>query len=89
MSESNYIETYDEEGTLVTFELIDIIEVDDIEYALLLPVDSESTETAEDEVEVMRLKRTGDEIELETIEDEEEFNKVAEYIQQVEDEMDD
>lgn len=89
MSESNYIETYDEEGTLVTFELIDIIEVDDIEYALLLPVDSESTETAEDEVEVMRLKRTGDEIELETIEDEEEFNRVAEYIQQVEDEMDD
>ena len=89
MSESNYIETYDEEGTLVTFELIDIIEVDDIEYALLLPVDSESTETAEDEVEVMRLKRTGDEIELETIEDEEEFNRVAEYIEQVEDEMDD
>lgn len=89
MSETNYIETFDEEGTRVTFELINIIEVDDIEYALLLPVDSEATETAEDEVEVMRIKRSGDEIELETIDDEEEFNKVADYIQQVEDEMDD
>ncbi len=89
MSETNYIETFDEEGTPVTFELLDIIEVDDIEYALLLPVDSNSTETAEDEVEVMRIKRSGDEIEFETIDDEEEFNKVADYIQQVEDEMDD
>ena len=89
MNESNYIETYDEEGNQVTFELMDIIEVDDIEYALLLPVDEESTESTEDEVEVMRLKRSGDEIELETIDDEDEFNKVAEYIQQVEDEMDD
>lgn len=89
MSESNYIETYDEEGTPVTFELIDIIEVNDIEYALLLPVDEESTESTDDEVEVMRLKRSGDEVEFETIDDEEEFNRVAEYIQQVEDEMDD
>lgn len=89
MSETKYIDAYDEEGTPVTFELIDFIEVDDIEYALLLPVDAKATETEEEEVEVMRIKRSGDEIELETIDDEEEFNKVADYIQQVEDEMDD
>ena len=89
MAQDNYIDTFDEDGNSVTFELLDIIEVDDVEYALLLPVDEESTEAEDDEVEVMRLKRSGDEIELETIDDEEEFNKVAEYIQQIEDEMDD
>lgn len=89
MAQDNYIDTFDEDGNPVTFELIDIIEVDDIEYALLLPVDEESTEAEDDEVEVMRIKRTGDEIEFETIDDEEEFNRVAEYIQQIEDEMDD
>lgn len=89
MAQDNYIDTFDEDGNSVTFELLDIIEVDDVEYALLLPVDEESTEAEDDEVEVMRLKRSGDEIELETIDDEEEFNRVAEYIQQIEDEMDD
>ena len=89
MAQDNYIDTFDEDGNPVTFELINIIEVDDVEYALLIPVDEESTETEDEEVEVMRIKRSGDEIEFETIDDEEEFNKVAEYIQQIEDEMDD
>ena len=33
------IETIDEEGNKVTFELIDVVTVDDVEYALLLPKD--------------------------------------------------
>ncbi len=89
MAQDNYIDTFDEDGNAITFELLDIIEVDDVEYALLLPVDEESTEAEDDEVEVMRLKRLGDEIELETIDNEEEFDRVAEFIQQIEDETDD
>ena len=36
------IETVDENGNKVSFELLDIVTVDDVEYALLLP--SETTE---------------------------------------------
>jgi len=80
------IETFDEEGNKVSFELLDIVVVDDIEYALLLPMDKEQDEE-EPEVLVMRLKKDGEEYTFETIEDDEEFNKIAEYIEEVEDEI--
>ncbi len=80
------IETFDEEGNKVSFELLDIVVVDDIEYALLLPQDEEQNEE-EPEVLVMRLKKDGEEYTFETIEDDEEFNKIAEYIEEVEDEI--
>ena len=84
----NIIETFDDEGNKVTFELIDIVTVDDVEYALLLP--SETTEEDdENEVLVMRLKKDGEEFTFEAIEDDEEFEKVAQYIEEVEDEIDD
>ncbi|MBE7705335.1 MAG: DUF1292 domain-containing protein [Cyanobacteria bacterium SIG29] len=78
------IETIDENGNKVTFELIDIVTVDDIEYALLLPKD---VEDEEGEILVMRLKKEGDEFTFEAIEDDDEFNKVAEYIEELEDEI--
>ena len=34
--EEQFIETFDEDGNKVTFELLDIVKVDDIEYALIL-----------------------------------------------------
>ena len=73
------IETIDENGNKVTFELIDIVTVDDIEYALLLPKD---VEDEEGEILVMRLKKEGEEFTFEAIEDDDEFNKVAEYIEE-------
>ena len=39
--EDQIIETVDENGKVVRFELFDVVEVDEQEYALLLPVEAE------------------------------------------------
>ena len=78
------IETVDEEGNKVTFELLDVVTVDDVEYALLLPKD---VKDEDGEILVMRLKKEGEEFSFEAIEDDDEFNKVAEYIEELEDEI--
>ena len=71
--EDQIIETVDENGNVIKFELFDIVEVDEQEYALLLPVEEEEG----DEVVLMRLSKDGDEYLFETIDDDEEFDKVA------------
>lgn len=80
--EDQIIETIDENGNVIRFELFDIVEVDEQEYALLLPVDEEE----DDEVVLMRLTKDGDEYLFETIDDDEEFDRVAEYVENMEDE---
>ena len=80
--EDQIIETVDENGNVVKFELFDIVEVDEKEYALLLPVEEEES----DEVVLMRLSKDGEEYLFETIDDDEEFEKVAEYVENMEDE---
>ena len=80
------IETVDEEGNKVTFELLDVVTVDDVEYALLLPKD---VKDEDGEILVMRLKKDGEEYSFEAIDDDDEFNKVAEYIEELEDEIED
>ena len=77
--EEQLIETVDEEGNVINFELIDIIEMDGKEYGLLLPQDNENKEE-EKEVVLMRLTKDGEEYVFEMIEDDEEFNKVVDYI---------
>ena len=56
--EDQIIETIDENGNVIKFELFDIVEVDEQEYALLLPVDEEEESS---EVVLMRLSKEGDE----------------------------
>jgi len=80
--EDQIIETVDENGNVIKFELFDIVEVDEQEYALLLPVEEEEG----DEVVLMRLTKDGDEYLFETIDDDEEFDKVATYVENMEDE---
>ena len=80
--EDQIIETVDENGKVVKFELFDIVEVDEKEYALLLPVEDEESE----EVVLMRLTKDGEEYLFETIDDDEEFEKVAEYVENMDDE---
>ena len=80
------VETVDENGNKVCFEVLDIVTVDDVEYALLLPEGADDTE--ESEVLIMRLKQDGEDYSFETIDDDEEFEKVASYIEQLEDEID-
>lgn len=63
----------DEEGAEHDFEVIDIIEVDGSEYAILLPVEEE-----EDEAIILKFTRDEDGNELLVdIEDDEEWEKVA------------
>ena len=81
--ERQLIETVDEEGKIVTFELFDIVEYEDQEYALLLPAE---TDNDEDEVVLMRLTKEGEDYLFEAIESDEEFDKVAEYIENLADE---
>lgn len=80
--EDQIIETIDENGNLIKFELFDIVEVEEKEYALLLPIEEEDS----DEVVLMRLKKDGEEYLFETIDDDEEFDKVAEYVESMDEE---
>lgn len=80
--EDQIIETVDENGNVVKFELYDIVEVDEKEYALLLPTDEEDA----DEVILMKITKDGEEYLFETIDDDDEFEKVAQYVENMEDE---
>ncbi len=86
--EQQIIETFDEEGNKVSFELLDIVSVEDVEYALLLPIDN-SIALEEREVLVMRMKKEGDDFSFEVIEDDDEFNRIAQYIEEIESEIED
>ncbi len=81
--EDQIIETVDENGNLIKFELYDIVEVDEQEYALLLPVEDEEES---DEVVLMRLTKDGEDYLFETIDDDAEFEKVAAYVENLDDE---
>lgn len=82
--EEQLIETIDEEGNVINFELIDIIDMDGQEYGLLLPKEDEASEEDKEAV-LMRLTKEGEEYVFEMIEDDEEFNKVVDYIDTLED----
>ncbi|MBQ3311858.1 DUF1292 domain-containing protein [bacterium] len=79
------IETVDENGNVVNFELFDIVEFEDKEYALLTNPDIDNDE----DIVVMRLLKDDEGYSFETIEDDEEFERVAEFIESIEDEIDD
>jgi putative Holliday junction resolvase len=67
----------DEDGKEHEFAVVDIIEVDNKEYALLMPTDEEGAE--DEEVLVLRFEEDS----LVMIEDEAEFNKVVQYLEEL------
>jgi hypothetical protein len=82
--DNQIIQTEDEDGNVHNFELIDIIEVDNQEYGILLYIDEEETEEDEDEEQelaVMRLIKQDDGYIFETIEDEAEFEKISAFVE--------
>ena len=83
------IETVDDNGKIVNFELYDVVEFEDKEYALLLPAESDENEDIDEEIVLMRLSKDGEDYLFETIEDDEEFKRVSEYVENLEDEDDD
>ena len=80
--ETKIIETVDEEGNPVKFELYNIIEFEGKDYALLLP----KNETESEELVLMSITKDGEDYSFETIEDDDEFERVSEYIENLEDE---
>ena len=82
MEENKIIETIDEEGNLVQFELYNIVEFEGKDYALLLPKNTNVT----DDLILMEIHKDGEEYSFETIEDDAEFEKISEYIESLEDE---
>ena len=87
--------TTDEEGQNHQFQMVDMIEVDDKTYALLLYLgqdeDKAMTDETDEEAEmvVMRVVQEGDEQVFEMLEDDDEYERVLQYLESIEDEEDD
>ncbi len=74
----NIVILNDEDGNEVKFEFLDLVELDDEEYVVLLPVTEEGEED-EGEVVILKIEDTDDDSEEESyvgVEDEEILNKV-------------
>ena len=83
--ELNLVELSDEDGNVTSCEIYDIVEFEGKTYAMLLPVEEESEE--EPELIVLEYVENGEEGSFVSIEDEEEFNKVCDYIESLMDEV--
>ena len=77
------IKTIDEQGEEIFMKLLEIVTVDDKDYALLSLVEEDTlpnSDNDEDEIVIMRMNKTDDECTFEIIEDDDEFNMVAQAI---------
>ncbi len=81
----NLVETVDEDGNVITFRLFDIIEFENKEYALLLPADSDDDEE-DSEIVIMKLIKEDEEYSFETIDSDEEFDRVSSYLEELSEE---
>ncbi len=81
----NIVILNDEEGNEVKFEFLDLIELDEEEYVVLLPVDEEGEED-EGEVVILKVEDSDDEESDEesyvSVDDEEVLNKVFEIFKE-------
>ena len=78
MEEIEYYTLTDEEGNESQFELIGEAEIDGNTYYALTELDEEGNQIS-DEYVVLRVESEGDEDILVSIEDDEEFDKVADF----------
>ena len=82
--DDNIVVLNDEEGNEVQFEFLDLVELDDEEYVVLLPV-TEEGEEEEGEVVILKFEDTDEDSEEESyvgVEDEEILNKVFEIFKE-------
>ena len=82
--DDNIVVLNDEEGNELQFEFLDLVELDDEEYVVLLPV-TEEGEEEEGEVVILKLEDTDEDSEEESyvgVEDEEILNKVFEIFKE-------
>ena len=82
--ETNWITLVDEEGHEHRFNLLNIVEVDEAKYAVMVPEDQEKEEDQEEAV-IFRIEsdEEGEEV-LVDIEDDDEFAKVCEALDELE-----
>ncbi len=89
--DSPVIFTTDEEGMEHRFQMIDMIEVEGQTYGLLLYLtdnEEDSEEGYNEEIVVMRIVEENGEQVFEAIEDEDEFEKVVAYVEQMDEDDD-
>ena len=78
MEEIEYYTLTDEDGNESQFELIGEAEIDGVTYYALTELDEEGNQIS-DEYVVLRVESEGDEDILVSIDDDEEFDKVADF----------
>ncbi len=82
--EQQFVEVLWEDGSVIKCEIYDVIDFENKTYALLIPFGEEDEDT---EVIVMEyVEDDEDNAHFQTIDDEDEFNRVCEYVQSVNDE---
>lgn len=89
--EINWIVLVDEEGHEHRFNLLDIVEVENAKYAVMVPeIQNTETEEEEEEAVIFRIEtdENGEEV-LVDIEDDDEFIKVREVLDEMYEEEDD
>lgn len=83
--EQNFVELQDENGEITKCEVYDIVDFEEKTYALLLPLDDENEE--DPELIVLEYLEEGEECYFQNIDDEDEFERVCEYIESLADEV--
>ena len=81
--EQNYVELCDEEGNVTKCEVYDIVDFEGKTYAMLLPLEEDNEE--DPELIVLEYLEEGDECYFQNIDDEEEFERVCDYIESLAD----
>ena len=81
--EENFVEICDEEGNVTKCEIYDIVDFEGKTYAMLLPMDEDNEE--DPELIVLEYIEEGEEGFFQNIDDEEEFDRVCEYIESLAD----
>ena len=82
--ESNLVELADEDGNVTQCEIYDVVDFEGKTYVMLLPQEEGDEDP---EIIVMEYVEEGDEGFFQNIDDEEEFDRVCEYIESLADEV--
>ena len=82
--QDNFITIEDEDGNEMTCELYDIIEFEGSQYALLFEANAADVDEAE--FVLMRYSEEGEESYFESIDDDDEFERVSNYVESLDDE---
>ena len=87
--EPQIVEIYNEDGETTKCEVYDIFDFEGKTYVTLIPYEDGNEDAEDPEAILMQFIEEGDEGYFQNIDDEEEFQRVCEYVQSLEDEDED